>query len=130
MITEKVKMPWLGSVTKVDRLINSSSPHNIKKYDSNKLQASCLLQFSNALASIVEVGMYGNKKYGSDSNWKKLKGGQERYLDALIRHLLSLKVKDSKFEEKNAFDEESKLLHLAHLAWNSLACLELALEKK
>jgi hypothetical protein len=54
--------------------------------------------------------MYGNKKYGSADNWKKVE--PVRYRDAMMRHLLAY------IDDPEAVDAESGLPHLWHAACN------------
>lgn len=76
--------------------------------------------FAEALEEVGKVGTFGAKKY-TDNGWQSVKNGQERYTDALLRHLFATFRDD-------LYDNESGLLHLSHVAWNALAILELALE--
>lgn len=48
----------------------------------------------------------------------------QRYLDALVRHLLAMVV------DPDGLDPETGLPHLAHVAWNALAVLELQARRK
>jgi len=86
------------------------------KYDNGKPRVGFMLQqFSRALLAVAEVTTLGAKKHG-DGNWQYVE--QERYQDALGRHLLESGVNDT------------NLLHKAHVAWNALAVLELELKGK
>ena len=69
--------------------------------------------------SVAMVGTYGAAKY-TDNGWRSVPAGQERYTDAMLRHLLA----EAQGLER---DHESELLHAAHTAWNALARLELML---
>lgn len=92
------------------------------KYDSGKVLAGVLYEdFPNALLAVAEVGTFGAHKYVRNS-WKHVPSADIRYKDALHRHLLEA-------ARGNAFDEESKLMHYAHAAWNALAVLELEIKK-
>ena len=91
------------------------------KLDSGKPMASLLGDFGLALLSVADVCTHGAGKY-SKRGWEKVENAQERYKDAAYRHLLKLKYSD--------IDEDSGLPHLAHLAWNILAILELRLRSK
>ena len=90
------------------------------KDDHEKHRAALvLLGFSTALTAVSWVGTFGARKY-TDHGWKSVPDGQERYTNALFRHLLS--------EGRGEFlDKESGLTHAAHAAWNALARLELML---
>jgi hypothetical protein len=81
-----------------------------------------LLDFSKALEKVGEVGTFGANKYTAHG-WLTVPNGQERYTDALFRHL----IKEGQGEK---YDPESNLLHAAHAAWNALSRLELMLKEK
>ena len=98
---------------------NVIDPHEPgAKLDDGKVLAGVLADFSYALQAVAVVGTFGARKY-SRGGWQKVDAGEERYTDALWRHLLA-----ERHEEK---DPDSGLLHAAHLAWNALARLELFL---
>lgn len=78
-----------------------------------------LLGFSRALEAVGEVGTGGAKKY-TDAGWLEVQNGEERYTDAMLRHLI-------KEGQDEFFDEDTSLPHAAHTAWNALARLELIL---
>jgi len=100
---------------------NGKSQHEHgAKLDDGKIMGGVLKDFSLALKAVAEVGTFGAKKY-TRGGWQSVPNGIERYGDALWRHLLS--------ERHEPIDTDSKLLHEAHLAWNSLARLELILRK-
>lgn len=82
------------------------SPDEGLKYDDGKLQYS--LFPSNVLAEIVKVLTYGARKYAPE-NWRKVANGNQRYLDALYRHVEAWRAGEW-------LDPESKLPHLAHAA--------------
>ena len=98
-----------------------SCPVEGLKYDNGKNRMGLVLQgFSNALWEVGRVGTFGAKRYGAN-NWQHLENPKERYMDALCRHLF-------KHLQGEKVDEESGLLHLSHLAWNSLCLLEFELK--
>ena len=83
------------------------------KYDNNKPRlAEMIVDFAPELEELCKVWEFGANKY-SKSNWKLVENGFDRYSNALVRHLVA--------EDKCLFDDESKLLHAAHIAFNSLA---------
>lgn len=84
------------------------------KFDQGKPRVS-LVMMSRALLEVAKVGTMGAEKYG-DHNFRD---GMEwsRIVDADLRHLLE-------FLSGNRIDDESKLTHLAHHAWNALTLLE------
>lgn len=90
------------------------------KLDDGKILAGVLMDFSLALLAVAEVGTFGAKKY-SRGGWQSVPDGICRYTDAMWRHLLA--------ERHEPTDRDSGLLHAAHLAWNTLARLELMLRK-
>ena len=91
------------------------------KLDSGKLKvALCILGFANALEAVAEVTTFGARKY-TPNGWKEVPKGFDRYTDAMFRHLL-------KEETEGLYDEDSNLLHAAHVAWNALARLEFLLQ--
>lgn len=74
------------------------------------------------IKKIVEVYHFGAKKYGPNT-WQNLDNGYNRYKAAMFRHLTA-------FEEGEFYDQESKLPHLAHMAWNAIALLYFSLKTK
>jgi len=91
------------------------------KLDHGKPRMGLVLRgFALALREVSKVGTFGARKY-SDNGWMAVENGQERYDDALFRHLLP---------DNGDCDEESEIDHLAHAAWNALAVLELKLRKQ
>lgn len=91
------------------------------KMDAGKVQAGLLLDFSRALWAVAEVGTYGANKY-TRRGWQFVPNAEERYEDALMRHLLKLR--------NEPVDAESGLDVLAQVAWNALAVLELKLQRE
>ncbi len=88
------------------------------KLDAGKVMAGLMMvDFAHALTAIAEVTTYGAEKY-TPSGWKKVRDANNRYLDALQRHLLAY------YKGENN-DPVSGLDHLAHAAWNILAILEM-----
>ena len=69
------------------------------------------------IEDIVRLYTVGADKYG-DNNWQNLDNGYQRYKAALLRHLLE-------YEKGNRYDEETKVNHLAAVAWNAIAMLYL-----
>lgn len=90
------------------------------KLDGGKQKAWLVLAgFARALKLVVQVGTYGANKYSEDG-WKSVPNGEKRYRDAFVRHLLD-------YMGGERLDPESKLPHLAHIAWNALALIQLDL---
>nr|DAQ09855.1 MAG TPA: hypothetical protein [Caudoviricetes sp.] len=94
-----------------------------KKYDNGKPMVGTLTDvFSRALMAVGACIEYGTHKYPNPKNWQLVDDGIKRYRDAMIRHLLKYNAGIDK-------DEETKLPHLAHMAWNALAILELYMQE-
>lgn len=86
------------------------------KADLGKCKAGVLHDFALALQAVADVGTMGAAKY-SRGGWQSVPGAEERYFDAMWRHLLA-----SRHEE---LDRDSQLPHFAHFCWNALAIMEL-----
>jgi hypothetical protein len=85
-----------------------------RKFDIGKLQYG--LVPPNALKETVKVLTAGAEKYDKN-NWQIVPDAQNRYFDALQRHLW-----DWKMGHQN--DPETNLNHLAHVVCNALFLLE------
>ena len=95
-------------------------PSQGMKFDDGKLPVGQFIRdFKYAILEVTKIWAFGANKYAK-GNWKHLLGGEERYGDAEIRHFL----------EGDTLDEESKILHAAHKAWNALAELSFILKRK
>jgi hypothetical protein len=91
------------------------------KLDAGKPRVGLVIgDFGAALTEVARVGTYGAQKYTAHG-WLTVPNGEERYTDAMYRHLLQ--------ENHTPFDGDTGLLHAAHAAWNALARLELMLQK-
>ena len=104
----------------------NADPYNLPqhapgaKLDAHKPRLGLvLLGFAQALTEVGKVGTFGAKKY-SDFGWLEVPNGVARYTDALLRHVLDRRHKDT----------ESGLPHAAHAAWCALARLELMLREE
>lgn len=94
------------------------------KYDNGKPLVGDVLQiFGKAIMAVGECVLEGQKKYPTIDNWKKVDNAQQRYTNALIRHLI-------KHLSGQEIDEDSGLKHIQHVAWNALAICQLYLEEK
>ena len=78
------------------------------KYDAGKLRYSLIPP--EALRGLAEVLTFGAEKYEPNS-WQEVENAEERYLDALIRHIEA-------YRSGEALDPESGLHHLKHAACN------------
>lgn len=74
------------------------------KFDQGKARYS--LVPPDAMAGFVDVLTFGAEKYSAE-NWKQVPDLQNRYYDALQRHLAAYRAGDK-------LDTESGLHHLAH----------------
>jgi hypothetical protein len=93
------------------------------KLDLGKIKAGLLEDFSRALWAVAEVATFGCEVKGyAEGGWQHVGDGINRYKHAKWRHLLKRKWE--------LLDDESKLDHLKHQAWNALAELELFLRKE
>lgn len=89
-----------------------------RKDDAHKLHPSYILShMPQAFEAVIDVAEYGAAKY-SPNGWKEVPQGQERYKEALLRHVLA-------YAAGEVHDTESKRQHLAHAAWNCLAIMQL-----
>jgi hypothetical protein len=121
--------PEESSSDYVDTFLDSfEHPDNIKlsnslhqpgaKDDSAKYLAGVLGDFSNALKQVARVGTYGARKY-TRKGWESVEDAETRYYDAFWRHILDM---EGNIE---MCDFEHGERHLAAIAWNALALLEL-----
>lgn len=78
------------------------------KFDTGKLQYSLIP--TSATKALAEVLTYGASKY-APNNWQLVEHGEERYIDALFRHLEA-------FRSGEIHDQESGLHHLSHVLTN------------
>jgi hypothetical protein len=77
--------------------------------------------FADALKAVAAITAYGADKY-TEHGWLHVPNAQDRYSDALYRHLIE-------HARGELHDKESGHLHLAHAAWNALAVLQLLINK-
>ena len=92
------------------------------KFDGGKLRLAEMMQdFRLPLSAVCRVWEFGADKY-EKSNWKKVDNATDRYTNAMLRHLME--------EEAKPFDDESELLHAAHVAWNAIARLYFIMHEK
>lgn len=93
------------------------------KLDAGKVRPELIFRgFARALEAVAEVATYGANKY-TDDGWECVESGVKRYADARYRHQL-------RRHQGETVDQESRLRHLAHEAWNVLAELELTLRQE
>lgn len=92
------------------------------KYDQDKLQYSLIPPY--ALEQIAKNLTVGLKKYKERNNWKKVEGAQQRYLDALYRHLEAHRRGELHDPDSSVPD----MLHMAAVAVNAMFLLEFMLD--
>lgn len=78
------------------------------KADAGKARLSLVPM--RILYDVAEVRQYGVRKYGDNTNWKRVE--LERYIDALLRHVTEF------VEDPNGVDNESGIEHYKHAACN------------
>lgn len=89
------------------------------KLDAGKeMMSLVMLDMNMALQRVAAVATYGAKKYTA-GGWLHVPNGQQRYTDALLRHLLK--------EPNELCDPDTGIEHASHVAWNALARLQLLL---
>lgn len=84
-----------------------------------------LAYFPDALLAVSRVSKAGNDKHnpGEPLHWARGKSMDQ--LDALTRHLLDVAKNGTQAE-----DSETRVMHLAEVAWRALAELQLACEAR
>ncbi len=93
------------------------------KLDEGKPRVGLMITgFPRALMEVSKVTTFGANKY-CENGWMSVPDGIARYNDAMQRHNL-------KIAEGEILDPDSGLPHLAHVAWNALAILELSMREK
>lgn len=109
-----------NSVTSVTQAVWEDTKKQQAKADSGKPILSYVPK--EIIYEIEKVRSFGVKKYKDPDNWKKV--DIERYHQALLRHTLAI------WNDVQARDTESGLLHLSHIACNVAFILELLKEKE
>lgn len=92
------------------------------KYDNGKPRLGEMIKdFAEPLVEISKVWSFGAEKY-EKSNWKLVDRAEDRYTNAMLRHLIA--------EDTEVYDKESKILHATHVAWNAIARLYFIVKSK
>jgi len=93
----------------------------MKKHEKPRMFKTIVEQFPLAIKSVAKRSELGHEKYSDiDQDWQGFtKFPIEQYEDALVRHLM-----------QDGEENETELDHLAALAWNTLAILELKLRNE
>jgi hypothetical protein len=94
------------------------------KYDNDKILYSLIPSY--ALEAVAQNLTDGLKKYPERDNWMKVANAQERYLDALYRHLEAHR-KGEIYDTDNINPENT---HLAAVVANAMFLLEFMLNPK
>lgn len=81
------------------------------KLDSGKIRYSLIPV--GPLRRLATLYTRGAEKY-SPQGWKSVKNGEERYLDALMRHLEA-------YREGEWMDQDTGVPHIINVAWNAFA---------
>jgi hypothetical protein len=76
----------------------------------------------DALRIVATILTQGAAEHG-DHGWQSLKDAEDRYMNALYRHL-------EKFREGEINDPKSGMPHLGHVASNALLVLALFIRRK
>lgn len=91
-----------------ENYVSQKAPATGLKFDTGKLQYSLIpVETTQALAEVLS---FGASKY-APNNWMLVENGEQRYLDALYRHLQAYRSGES-------HDPESGLHHLSHALTN------------
>jgi hypothetical protein len=94
------------------------------KADAGKLRWSRLpWEVLELVVKLLEAGAtnYPDREDG-EPNWKHVPDGEQRYLEALTRHLAEI-------HKGSPIDSESGFSHLTHIAANALFCLWFQVKK-
>lgn len=102
------------------KYLEEKSNNQTAKADSGKPELSLVPK--EIIYEIEKVRNFGVKKYKDPDNWKKVE--MDRYHQALLRHTLAV------WNDINARDKESGLLHLSHIACNAAFILEMMKDKE
>lgn len=94
-------------------MVCASATSTGKKFDAGKLRYSLMPQ--GVVEAVLTVLEYGASKYGAN-NWQGLPEFDDRYYNALMRHLHAYRAGEQ-------CDAESGLPHMAHAACNVLFLL-------
>ena len=111
---------WLSQASNEDSKEPASDEGWEAKSDTGKPVLSLVPK--QIIYEIEKVRSFGVKKYKDPDNWKLVE--LERYHQALLRHTLAV------WEDVQARDKESGLLHLSHIACNVAFLLEMMNDKE
>lgn len=111
---------WMSQASSAERKEPISGAEWEAKSDTGKPVLSLVPK--QIIYEIEKVRSFGVKKYKDPDNWKLVE--LERYHQALLRHTLAV------WEDVQARDKESGLLHLSHIACNVAFLLEMMNDKE
>ena len=106
---------WMSQVNNAERKEPIAGAEWEAKADNGKPNLSLVPK--QIIYEMEKVRAFGVNKYKDPENWRKVE--IERYHQAMLRHTLAV------WDDINARDEESGLLHLSHIATNIAFILEL-----
>lgn len=123
-LTEEQLEAFKAGLVTLEKDPSGKDPHAPgAKLDNGKLQPWLFFSgFANALEEVAKVTTVGAKKY-TRNGWVSVENGQERYMEAAMRHLLEY----GQGKELDDGAGGTNCLHLAQVCWNLLATLELQL---
>lgn len=106
----KPKKPDTAAIIEIPEGEEITPPDQTAKADAGKPRLSLVPM--QIMFDVAQIREYGNKKYpeGGPDNWKRVE--PDRFIDALLRHLLRF------VQDRNSVDEESGFSHLSHAACN------------
>lgn len=110
---------WMSQVNNAEKKEPIAGAESAKA-DNGKPNLSLVPK--QIIYEMEKVRAFGVNKYKDPENWRKVE--IERYHQALLRHTLAV------WNDINARDEESGLLHLSHIATNIAFILELMNDKE
>lgn len=82
--------------------------------------------FPRACTAVADVSTRGAQKY-TWKGWENVPDGENRYLDAMARHIVKEAVEGLYDVGEGGLGAE--VLHRSQVAWNALAALELTLRR-
>lgn len=101
----------LGEITTEEgRIVIKEEQKNtgVKNDKGKPRYADFLEDFKEVFEELIKVYEFGTNTYGRE-NWKALENGEERFSNAMIRHLL-----------KKGINDETGINHQTHTAYNAL----------
>jgi hypothetical protein len=113
---------WEGKATEADPTGRDPHAPGAKLDNGKVLPWLCITGFSRALEAVAEVTTAGARKY-TPNGWLDVPNGQERYMEAFGRHMLTL----AQGETYDIGPGGTGCHHKAQMIWNLLASLELEL---